>query len=90
MSEAGKSSAALLQEGTSTDCRERADEKAAVEALQQVWAVTGFDDAVRLTAGLGPSALERLLDHERENSDRPRYRRMLRRRLDDAVALDDA
>ena len=90
MSESAESAASVLQAGTSEDCRERADEKAAVEALQQVWAVTGYDDAVRLTAGLGPSALERLLDHERENSDRPRYRRMLRRRLDEAVALDRA
>ena len=85
MSETAESTATAVRADESDDGHERAYEGAAVAALQQVWAVTGFEDAVRLTAGLGPGALERLLDHERENSDRPRYRRMLRRRLDDAV-----
>jgi hypothetical protein len=89
MNEVRESGSATL-EAEADDGIEGADESAIVAALQQVWAVTGYEDAVRLTAGLGPGALERLLDHERENSDRPRYRRMLRRRLEDAVALDRA
>ena len=64
------------------------DDKAVVASLKQVWAVTGYEDAVRLASGLGPGALQQLLDHERRNSDRPRYMLMLRRRLDEAVTRD--
>jgi hypothetical protein len=53
-----------------------------VNRLLEDWPVTGFDDAATLTRSLTTEVLTVLLDFERENSDRPRYRRLLRRRID--------
>lgn len=59
-----------------------------LDQLLDAWPVTGFDEAATLTRRLRSDVLETLLDFEREHSDRPRYRRLLRRRIDAASAAD--
>ena len=59
-----------------------------VQQLLNAWPVTGFDDAVDLTRAVELPVLEQLLDLERERSDRPRYRRLLRRRIEGLRRLE--
>lgn len=62
--------------------RDAACDGRCVQRLLEAWPVTGFDDAVDVTRVVELPVLEQLLDLERERSDRPRYRRLLRRRVE--------
>jgi hypothetical protein len=67
-----------------------AEVRSSLSHVQSVWAVTAFDDAVELTYGLDDEELRALLSYERENSDRPRYRRMLLKRVEGMGAPESA
>lgn len=60
------------------------EERTPEAVLLAVWADAAFEDAVRISAHLDEATLRQLAEAERRGRARPRYRVLLRRRIEQA------